>query len=221
MKELERYYELMNERPYLFENQDASIIIETNKEVLMDYMNHHSKKLGVVYESSYHLMVVDLIKGEHGYYPYERLIHSAIGRGVVCIVKKADRFILLHQYRHALRGYQYAFVRGFGEGQLSGIDNAKKEVEEELQAHVQRITKLGEMISDSGLCGSYVDIYLCEIDHYQNTYEEGIKEVLEVSEEELQSMIQQGLLNDGYSLSAFMFYQNQKGESYAYNEIKR
>ena len=37
-----------------------------------------------------------------------------------------------------------------------------------------------------------------------------IKEVLEVSEEELQSMIQQGLLNDGYSLSAFMFYQNQR-----------
>ena len=85
----------------------------------------YRQRFGVVYSSSYNTMLVDPIKndssnnenkedGKKAFYSYERVIPSA-GVGVVLLTMRGDRFVLIRQYRHAIRREQLCFPRGYGE----------------------------------------------------------------------------------------------------------
>ena len=80
MQELEtesswqEYVALMKERPELF-REEGWLTIEKDPEVIRRYEQKSGKRIGVVYKSEYHMMVVDLIKGENGtHFCYERLL---------------------------------------------------------------------------------------------------------------------------------------------------
>ena len=127
------------------------------------------KEYGIAYSSSYHKMIVDPLEkkqnpSDNDIYPYERLTPASEKSGVVTVpIKKGmdgiTRFVLIKQYRHAIRREQLCFPRGFGEkditsklvlsatdesvfNELSGEDkeemvdfyNAQKELHEEIGA---------------------------------------------------------------------------------------
>lgn len=95
------------------------------------------KQYGIAYNSDYHKMVVDPMKSDCQIslpktgpdmeinqdtyiYPYERLAPASDKSGVVTvpIIKDKDGntlFVLIKQYRHAIRREQFNFPRGFGE----------------------------------------------------------------------------------------------------------
>ncbi|MCD8342021.1 MAG: NUDIX hydrolase [Clostridiales bacterium] len=199
---LDRYFELMAARPEEFRNSGPLTIV-TDREQICQFAERTGKPVGVVYESAFHLMVVDVVQnGEGACFTYERILSTNPKDAVVVIPRYQNQYVLLLQYRHALRDYQYAFPRGFGEG-LSALENAHKEVREELRCTASHFVYLGQVVADSGLSGTRVKVYQCEISkpNPQPGYEE-IQKALVCTEQELHQKIGQGKINDGFTLSA-------------------
>ena len=205
-KAWKRYKELVLERPELFVNS-GNIHIVFDEEIVEAYQRETGKQIGVCYESNYNILVVDLVYEEEGmYFSYERLLPAVKKGAVVCVPKYEDRYILLKQYRHALRDYQYAFPRGYGEIDLSAEENAQKELLEEINADVESVSLLGDVVADSGLLGNRVSVYLCKVKSYSQSKRcEGIEDIIELSENELKQMIRENKISDGFTLSACAF----------------
>lgn len=206
-----RYIELVNKRPGLFVN-NGMITIELNEDIVSDFEIKSGKKVGVVYESPYSMMIVDLVyNNPNEYYLYERLIPHSDKNGVVIIPVHEGKIVLLNQYRHALRDYQISLPRGYGEDGIISVDNVSKELDEEIGAKATNITFLGTINANSGSSGGFAEVYSCEIDTYvQKHGYEGIDSVIELTTDELKDYIRAGKINDGFTLSAMCYYWNGK-----------
>ena len=210
---LNEYFNLMEQKPHLFSRSEVYPIV-TDREEIEGYERKSGKRIGVLYKSPYNTLVVDLIDGENGYFTYERIIPTAGERGVVCVPVINGRFLLLNQYRYSIRQLQICFPRGFGEDGIPSCENAKKEMGEETGAVVSECVRLGSLTADSGLIGAECDVYLCIIESFdESRHEEGIKEMLLLSQDELEEKISSGAINDGFTLGAYMLYKARKGES--------
>ena len=60
----------------------------------------------------------------------------------VCVPVFEGRFVLLRQYRHAIREFQYGFPRGFGEAGVSVEENVREEIQEETECRKLRICSI-------------------------------------------------------------------------------
>lgn len=168
----------------------------------------YRQKYGIVYSSVFNTMVVDPIEdGENGCYSYERVVSASMKRGVVLFTVCDGKIILLKQFRHAIRREQLCCPRGFGELDVETKENAIKELYEELNAiPIAEPVELGSITADSGLSGGTATVYLMKIDHYANSSEEGIREIIEITPEELFKKICKGTIDDGYTLAAYLLY---------------
>lgn len=121
------------------------------------------------------------------------------------------KIVLLRQYRHALQDFQYAILRGFGEKEIADADNVDKELEEEIGAKVLKKEKIGTVVADSGMNGNKVSVFWCEVSEpvLKEKYE-GIERLKLVTEEEMEEMIANREIDDGFTLSAYCFYQMWK-----------
>lgn len=207
-KEWDRYIELMSERPEEFRDS-GTIHIVTDENIVADFEKKNNRKIGVIYESAFNILVVDLVYIQKGkYFAYERMMPKVQNGAVVIVPVYKGRFILLKQYRHALRDYQYAFPRGFGENDISVEQNVKKELYEEMGAKAVDFLFLGTVVADSGASGNKVSIYKCNIKEYdQSIKEEAIVKMIELNDSEIQDMIIQGKITDGFTLSSYCYYQ--------------
>ncbi len=206
---------------------------------------------GIAYRSKYHIMVVDPLKNGkvniepppavkpelsegNEIYPYERLAPAASKHGVVTIPilrdQKKPRFVLLYQYRHAVRKEQWCFPRGFGENGIDDEKNAQKELWEEIRAvlrnpatdakiyynkdHPEKsddptpaLKKLGSITTDSGSLCDTVTIFQAELSSCDvQSGHEGIIEKKEVNAEELRKMIDNHEIDDSFTILAFMLW---------------
>lgn len=193
--------------------QSGDISVTKNLARLEELFNY---QFGVVYKSKYNTVIVDPIINQNTFYPYERIIPTS-SSGVVMVTKHGDKFVLLKQYRHAPRKLQYSFPRGCNEDGLLSADNAKKELYEELKATISAEPKLlGRISPDSGLTSSCVFVYFVEIDSYEITKEEGILDVIELTDSELEEKIRANKNNDrndfddGFTLAAYMLYKSRR-----------
>ena len=213
MTKAERYYQLMSERSELFRSfENLRIIVD--RDTIEEFEKISNQSIGVIYESRYSILLVDLVVDSKGrMFCYERIIPTERGKAVVIIPLYQNRFVLLKQFRHSIRDFQNAFPRGYGEEKLSGEENARKEIMEELGANVISCKKIGTVIADSGLSGNEVDILLCEIDNIRiKKGYEGIENYLLLEEHELLKMISNCEINDGYTLSSMAIYNSLKKE---------
>lgn len=104
-----------------------------------------------MYSSEYHYLLVDLIRNPDGkLYTYERILPVVPSGAAMAVTIQNGLFVLLRQYRHAIRTSQYSFPRGFGKGTLT-VRKCQKEVHEEIGATVIKCEYLGEVVADSGL----------------------------------------------------------------------
>lgn len=175
---------------------------------LIRSMEIYHQKFGMVYQSRYNTFLVDPIARPDGtYYAFERILPTA-GNGVVIAARRGEKFILLKQYRHALRAEQYSFPRGYAEPGATPAENIRRELAEELHATVtQKPQSLGFLEPDSGLTSRRIEVFLVELDDYQaNIGHEGILEVREANPEELEDMIEDGTISDGYTIGAMALW---------------
>lgn len=201
---LDRYFSLMEQRPQLFADSEIMPIVK-DREIIEEYIEETGKRIGVIYQSQYNAWIVDLICDKNNnLYTYERVVPGADGRGLVSIPVYEGQYILLKQYRHAIRGTQICFPRGYGEAGISSYDNALKELYEEIGASVKTARLIGTVAADSGLSGAITDVYLCEIESYSiEGRTEGITDIVLCSHEALKNMIAQGEITDSFTICAF------------------
>lgn len=206
-KEWIEYLELKEQRPEQFV-QSSIYTIEFGEDAVENFEKETGKRIGVVYRSPFNLLVVDLIKRDDGdYYTYERLLPAVQKGAVVVLTKQGENFVLLRQFRHSLREFQYAFPRGFGEKGIEAEKNVGKEIEEELGAVTLHTEYLGEVVADSGMSGNKVSVYLCEIGEVKiKKGYEGILEYVVMSKADIKNWIRLGKINDGFSLAALGLY---------------
>lgn len=204
IKSIRRYQMLVDERPDEFVGSPQGAIIK-DPATMEREMKKAGRPLGVVYESPYHIMVVDLLKTPEGKYLfYERILNTVQDPSVVIVPIYQDKFVLLHQYRHAMQGMQYAFPRGFGESGLSAEENARKELREELGCEATDVQCLGTIVADSGLCGNAVHVCATVIDSYETKLDyEGITGTVLLDKNEIIKWIRDGKINDSFTISAF------------------
>lgn len=202
-----RYLELTKSRPALF-TDSGSIHIVLDESIVAEYQKKNNRKIGVVYESVYSILIVDLVYEEEGkFFAYERLVPAVESGAVVMIPIYGDAMILLKQYRHPLRDYQYAFPRGFGEKGLTPEENCRKELMEEIGAEVIKAEYLGQVTPDSGVQGTVVSVYACEVESYNySARSEGICEMIEMTKSQINHMVKRGEITDGFTLAALSLY---------------
>lgn len=202
-KDLQRYLCFLKERGFRYETNEVLEIID-DINMLVDYSKAHGVKLGIIYESPFHIFVVDLVRNKAGkLFPCERLVKTAVGNSVVVVPFREGKIILLKQFRHALGDYQYCFPRGFGEPDISPEENARKEIGEELNCTSSDYVFLGNTVADSGVCGEKICVFCCNVDEPTvNVLDENIESYIAVTDSELLEMIGQGKINDGFTLSA-------------------
>ena len=212
-KEWMQYLSLIHKRPEVFMNHDELEII-LDYDLVKDYEKKNNKKIGIIYQSPYHILLVDLVRdASHHLLTYERIIPTVPKGAVVSVPIYHHQYVLLHQYRHALRDYQYAFPRGFGEEDLSDVENLKKEIKEEFGADIIDYQYLGEVVADSGLCSTRVSIFQCTVENVEIHKDyEGIDDVILLDEDEMKAWISQNKINDGYTLAAYSLYKTINGK---------
>lgn len=89
-REWKKYLKLMERRPEDFTASELLNIV-TKSETVNKYVSETGKKLGVLYESKYNILVVDLILGETGdLFPYERLLPAEKRGAVVALTIYKD-----------------------------------------------------------------------------------------------------------------------------------
>ena len=209
-KEWLRYLELKTQRPELFVD-NGKIHIVDDEEIIAKFEEETNRKIGVVYESPYTMKVVDLVyEVPEKYFAYERSVPTIQKGAIVTVPIYQDRVILLKQYRHCIRDYEFSFPRGFGEKDVSALENAKKELREEIGAEVEAVHFLGEVTPDSGVQSTVVAVYCCQISSYDpHLQEEGIENIIEITFDELDQLICDGKIRDGFTLSAMCLYERK------------
>ena len=176
---------------------------------------------GVVYKSKYNSMVVDPIERDcpytdglcqfKPYFPYERVMPTSGKDGVVMIPKHEGKYVLIKQFRHAIRAEQYCFPRGYAENGENPEDNAVRELQEELNAHsIGKTELLGRLAPDSGLTSTQAYVFAFELGDYSAQIgHEGILEVVELTATELDAWIKAGKITDGFTLSAWILHKDK------------
>lgn len=203
MIEIEKYLELYKKIPHHFKyNKEINIV--SDKAELVEYANKNNCKLGVVFENDYFSLVVDLIENSSGKrYTYARIINRNEYNGVVIIPLLNNRIIFLKQFRHGTREYEIELPRGFSDGDKTAQGNAENEIFEELGVSTTKIAYLGNVVSNTGLSGGLVHIFICEIESVGNlSVDEGIKETIQLSLLEAEEYIKQNRIRDCFTLSA-------------------
>ena len=208
------YERLMKERPSAF--RGGSIEIIADQKMVDRYYEETGRKMGVLYESGFHLLVVDLVRQKTGEdsagndkpFLYERLLPAVENGAVVAVPLFREKFVLLKQFRHATRKTMLSFPRGFGEEDLSETENVQKELMEEIHAQkISIIERLGEVVPDSGILGTSAAVFLCEVDSPNvPTGYEGIESVVLMNRRELEKAILSKQITDSYTLSAYALY---------------
>ena len=203
MIEIDKYLGFYNKFPNLFRyNENINIIVDEAK--LKEYSYKNNCRLGVVFENSYFSLVVDLIENSSGlYYTYTRIINKNKYNGVVIIPILNSKIVFLKQFRHGTREYEIELPRGFSEKFKTIQGNAENEIYEELGVETKNIEYLGSVISDTGLSGGLVHIFVCEIESIQKlSANEGIKETLQISVLEAERLIKENIIRDSFTISA-------------------
>ena len=172
MDSIEKYLELSRTCTELFAQSEELPLVLDPKE-LYAFAQKSGRRIGIVYESHYHLMVVDVVRAKNGsLFAYERLMNRVMRGAVVIVPYYNGKYILLRQYRHALREYQYGFPRGFGEEGISAKENAGKELWEELGVQAEKWKSFGKIVPDSGAMSSKADVFLAELNEAPQVIQE-------------------------------------------------
>jgi ADP-ribose pyrophosphatase len=221
---LRRYGELREQRPHLFANPPGAayeiLFDRADQEAVADEaaaaLRSKGKPeeygdIGVVYEDPYIILIRDAVRfrtGRRG--PYIRILSTETGTNAAVLPVLADgRLLLVSHFRHASRRWHWEIPRGFSEPGADGATTAMQELWEEIGVRVTEVHLLGSFSTDA----EADEIYLAEISAEAvagptlpaGAVEEGIDEMRLVTVTELERMIAEGEITDGYVLAAYAF----------------
>jgi len=217
---IQEYLEFAKKHPELFENEHAMLKLEMNPDIIATWRETRRKMfseeklppewadIGIILNDRYILILRDLVEfpnGSRG--SYFRIINQADlrgGQGVVVLAEKDEKFLLLHQYRHPTRSWSYEIPRGFGEPGVKAEEQAKNEIREEVGGEIEELVDLGIYHSNTGLEGNKVKLFYAKLKSVgKPALDEGIESILWVSSSELERMIANADITDGFTIAAY------------------
>ena len=219
---ISQYLDLIETYPQLFSTRAARRIV-AEKLDLEQYAEEHKVVLGVAAETPHAYFLVDLVEthgadGKAVRYPYLRLIYRKQLEGAVNTVVlgtianpelgQLDAVVLLRQERHATGLVHLELPRGFGELNLSGEENALKELREETGYLGEGARLLGVTYTDTGVMDAQVSFYHVPVTRKLEAAPE-IQEAIEGIEllpaDELWEKIRSGEVMDSFTVQALAF----------------
>ncbi|NPV57627.1 MAG: NUDIX hydrolase [Anaerolineae bacterium] len=219
---LTQYLKLMTQQPKQFENPPGVAVIQiisnldelvSEQERLRLSITAAGKPaawgdLGVVLDDPYFIILRDLVRFPSGRVgTYSRLINQADlhgGQSVVVLPIMGGKIGLLRQFRHATRRFHLEAPRGYGEPETPASLNAEKEIREEMGGTVVELVDLGTAHNNTGLEATEVQFYLGHVAGCEKPeQDEGIESIEWFNREEFESMIADGSITDGFTLTAY------------------
>lgn len=175
--ERERYGQIMNKWPQLFENlPDARYEILAEPELVAEAESEERSRLnarglpeswsrtGVVYEDPYLLVVRDAVRRPDGNLgTYVRTLPASGAAGAAVLPLLDGKIVLLRHFRHATRKWHLEIPRGYGEEGVSAAEQARQELREEIEADADHIIQLGAFHTNTGTASDQVELFLAEI----------------------------------------------------------
>jgi ADP-ribose pyrophosphatase len=213
------YFDLIKSHPNLFDNSSALMEIIVDPIEIAAWENKRKTSLeeidrpkswtniGVVYEDRYIIILRDLVKLPSGKLDtYIRLFNRSElegGKSVVVLPLYKNKIVLLEQFRHPIRSFQFELPRGFGESNLPAAQNAIKELIEEVQAQIEHIEDIGTIFNNSGIEGNSIHIFLAKLSGLgEPQIDEGITNYIFITKKQFENMIIKGKIKDGFTITA-------------------
>lgn len=137
-------------------------------------------------------------KGEYHY------LHL-IGSTMIIPVIENDKILLVNQYRYLNQKESIEFPAGSVEEGFSFEDNAIKELREETGYSASELTKIGEFSPYNGVSDEICQVFIAR-ELFNNALKADFTEdfeFLKISPEEIDNMIDRGIIWDGMTISAW------------------
>ena len=137
---------------------------------------------------------------------YNRIVEGNENRGIVILPLNSKKELgLVKLYRYPIQLWQWELPRGFGENNLTAEDNAKRELEEEMNMQAEKLVVLGSIFPNSGLLSSEVDVVVAyNVNRIQiiGDMEKGmIREIKFFQINQIKEMVCNGIIKDGFTIS--------------------
>jgi len=215
------YEEIRKSSPSLFNNSDGLIKIIADEKEISDWQEQKRNDLktkeknlewadtGVVFDDPFVVILRDLVEFPGGFRNgYIRLYNRAYleggAAGVVMLPEMDGKLLLMHQFRHATRSWHWEIPRGFGEPGVEAEDQARAEIEEEISGEIAELTNLGLFFNNTGLEGNPIYLFLAKMSSIgEPKLKFGVDKFIWVSVSELEKMIADGDITDGFTIAAY------------------
>ncbi|GLY21425.1 NUDIX hydrolase [Micromonospora sp. NBRC 101691] len=214
----EQYAELRERQPAYFVNPpDAAVYILHEPEEVAAAERAKAESLrkrglppewsrvGVAYQDEYVTLIRDPVRFSDGSLgTYIRSMPGGDADGVVLLPVLDGAVVLVEHFRHAVRGWQLEAPRGFGEAGVPAVEQAARELREELGAVPTRVVDLGLLHPDAGTATDRVHLYLVEIAELGPLDAvEGIRAARTYPPEKVGELIRDGVVSDGFTIAAW------------------
>ncbi|MGB0694272.1 MAG: NUDIX hydrolase [Rhodospirillaceae bacterium] len=218
------YRDLVAARPELFDNSGGSeaitIVLE---EAEIDAIEQEMARrlasqglpvswatIGVLSEDQYAWLVRDAVRfGDGSPGTYFRLIAKPWQVNGVVVIPILDQgpdqgLVLIRQYRHATRSWQWEFPRGRIDPGDQAEAAARKEAFEEAGAIVDALTPLGEVHTTAGLTSECLALFAARTDRIgSGSAAESIADPVVLRPQAIEAMIADGQISCGISITAY------------------
>jgi ADP-ribose pyrophosphatase len=212
----ERYLALVHERPDQFANPDGAIYeilldpprIDRARRDASEYrraqgLPSDDTRVGILAVDPYLMVMRDAVRFADGTYGlYNRLI---VPSGAAMLPMLGDRIVLLHRFRHGTRRWHLEAPRGSFSGVGTYMQEAERELVEEIGARPIALEDLGELHSTTGCLDELHRLYLARIESLGAAdRHEAIESIQVLPVASVQQSIAEGVITDGPTLALFL-----------------
>lgn len=175
-------------------------------------MNYKLLKSDIIYRGKVFDVQVDKIKYESGNESIREIaVHN--GGAVVVAVTPENKIILVEQFRYPFETRLLELPAGKLDPGEDPKICAGRELTEETGYTAGKISKLGSICTTPGFCTEVLHIYLAEDltpgNHNREEGEQGM-EMMELTVDEIESMISSGKITDAKTICGIHYYKNSK-----------
>ena len=148
--------------------QEGEIEIILDKSKMEELQKKMNRKVGVVADDKYWLWINDAVKfpngtfGIYGRILWKQSLEGTPGVAVMPILPNG-KIVLIRNFRHATRSWEYELPRGGINKQETVEAAAAREVKEETGMGIDRLHSLGNVVTDSGITSTVIPVFLAHV----------------------------------------------------------
>ncbi len=202
----DKYLDYLNTYPklssYLGDAAKGEIEIILDKDLISTIQTQTGRHIGIIGNDTYWVWINDPVKfpsGKYGVYGRllwkQSLTRDHVGVAVMPILPNG-KIILIRNFRHATRSWEYELPRGAVNVNESIESAALREVKEETGMIVDDLQLLGHIATDSGVTNSIVPIFSAKIASQKESEPEDSEAIAAIESFSIEDL-KQGFV-DGY-----------------------